>query len=66
MSDTWFYRNDMTAILSEKITEEMEKLILMKRMGNLEDIANAVNFLCSEQACYITREVLQLNDERMM
>ncbi|MDR1434796.1 MAG: 3-oxoacyl-[acyl-carrier-protein] reductase [Puniceicoccales bacterium] len=56
-----FIESDMTAALSEKITEEMKKLIPMKRMGNPEDIANAVSFLCSEGAGYITGEVLTVD-----
>jgi 3-oxoacyl-[acyl-carrier protein] reductase len=56
-----FIESDMTAALSEKIVDEMKKLIPMKRMGVPEDVAHAVSFLCSEEASYITGEVLTVD-----
>jgi 3-oxoacyl-[acyl-carrier protein] reductase len=56
-----FIESDMTAVLSEKIVEEAKKAIPMKRMGVPEDIANAVGFLCSEAANYITGTVLTVD-----
>jgi 3-oxoacyl-[acyl-carrier protein] reductase len=56
-----FIESDMTAVLSEKIIEESKKLIPMKRMGVPEDVANAVSFLCSEDANYITGAVLTVD-----
>jgi len=44
------------------IAEEMKELMLantpLGRFGSPEDIAGAVRFLCSEQASFITGEVL--------
>lgn len=41
--------------------EEMLKMILAQRMGTPEEVAGAVNFLMSEEASYITRQVLAVN-----
>jgi 3-oxoacyl-[acyl-carrier protein] reductase len=48
--------------LTQVIPEEMKELMLantpLGRFGSPEDIAGAVRFLCSEQASFITGEVL--------
>ncbi len=41
--------------------EEVQKMIPMKRLGKPEDIAAAVSFLLSENAGYITRQVISVN-----
>jgi 3-oxoacyl-[acyl-carrier protein] reductase len=41
--------------------EEMLKMIPAQRMGTPEEVAGAVNFLMSEEASYITRQVLAVN-----
>lgn len=41
--------------------EEMLKMIPAQRMGTPEEVAGAVNFLISEEASYITRQVLAVN-----
>jgi 3-oxoacyl-[acyl-carrier protein] reductase len=56
-----FIESDMTAGLSEKIIEDIKKNIPMKRMGIPKDVANAVDFLCSEEAQYITGAVLTVD-----
>jgi 3-oxoacyl-[acyl-carrier protein] reductase len=48
----------MTEQLSEKIKESTIARIPMKRYGSIEDVANAVNFLASGAADYITGQVL--------
>lgn len=52
---------DMTAALSEKIKEVMLQEIPAGRMGTPEDVANAVAFLVSDQAAYITGQVLSVD-----
>jgi len=41
--------------------EEMLKMIPAQRMGTPEEVAGAVNFLMSDEASYITRQVLAVN-----
>lgn len=53
-----FIQTDMTAVLSDKVKEETAKLIPMGSFGNPEDVAKAVAFLASEDARYITGQVL--------
>ena len=56
----------MTAALSEKVKEVMLKEIPAGRMGTPEDVANAVAFLVSDQAAYITGQVLSVNGGLVM
>lgn len=51
-----------TDMLDEDLPiEEMLKMIPAQRMGTPEEVAGAVNFLMSEEASYITRQVLAVN-----
>lgn len=51
-----------TEILDEQVpVEEILKAIPAQRMGTPEEVAGAVNFLMSEEAAYITRQVLAVN-----
>jgi 3-oxoacyl-[acyl-carrier protein] reductase len=52
---------DMTRHLSDKVKEEFLKMIPLGRAGQPEDVAQAVLFLASEQASYITGQVLSVN-----
>lgn len=56
-----FIKTDMTAKLSDEVKEYYEKNIPLSRLGNPEEIANAVAFLLSDNASYITGEVLKVN-----
>jgi 3-oxoacyl-[acyl-carrier protein] reductase len=51
----------MTAGLSEAVKTEFTKQIPLGRMGTATDIAAAVVFLASEEAGYITGQVLGVN-----
>jgi 3-oxoacyl-[acyl-carrier protein] reductase len=51
----------MTAVLDEKQRAAMTTLIPLGRAGTDQDIANAVRFLASEEAAYITGHVLDVN-----
>jgi len=41
--------------------EEVAKLVPMRRLGRPEEVAGAVAFLCSDEAAYITRQVISVN-----
>ncbi len=56
-----FIETDMTAILSEDLKTNMLAHIPLKRFGKPEDIAAAVKFLASDEAGYITGQVLNVN-----
>lgn len=52
---------DMTKVLSDNIRNEILKNIPLQRMGNVEDISNCVAFLHSEDASYITGQVISVD-----
>ena len=52
---------DMTTSLSDKAKEMMISQIPLGRVGTPEDIAAAVLFLASDQAAYITGQVIHVN-----
>jgi 3-oxoacyl-[acyl-carrier protein] reductase len=56
-----FIETDMTAVLPEKIKEYMLKLIPLGRFGQPEEVAEAVAFLVSDKAAYITGQVIHVN-----
>lgn len=56
-----FIETDMTAELGDKARDTLMQRIPLKKMGAPEDIANAVSFLASEQASYITGQTLAVN-----
>ena len=56
-----FINTAMTQSLNESQQEAILSQIPLGRMGNAEDIANAVAFLVSEEASYITGTVLHVN-----
>jgi len=56
-----FIQTAMTEAIPEKIREEMKKNIPLGYFGAPEDIANAVIFLASSDADYITGQVLHIN-----
>lgn len=53
-----FIESDMTKDLPQ---EELKKLVPMNRFGRPEEVAALVGFLCSDEAGYITGEVININ-----
>jgi 3-oxoacyl-[acyl-carrier protein] reductase len=56
-----FIETDMTAVLSDKVKEALMKQIPMGHIGKPEDVAAAIIFLASEDASYITGQVIHVN-----
>ena len=56
-----FIETDMTASLSQELKDGMLNRIPLKRFGKAEEVAAAVKFLASEDAAYITGQVLRVN-----
>jgi len=56
-----FIDTEMTSRLPAEVKEKMVASIALGRLGQAEDIARAVVFLASEEASYITGEVLKVN-----
>jgi 3-oxoacyl-[acyl-carrier protein] reductase len=56
-----YVATDMTSVLPEEVKAKILASIPLGRMGQPEDIANAVKFLVSEDAGYITGHVLAVN-----
>ncbi len=56
-----FIDTDMTADLSEKVCADAAAAVPLGHFGRPEDVAEAVAFLASEQAAYITGQVLAVD-----
>jgi len=56
-----YIATDMTAKLPEEVREAMKKTIPMPRLGDPEDVARAVRFLCSDESSYITGVCLRVD-----
>ena len=61
-----FIQTAMTDALSEEARQSMQKLIPLGRLGMPEDVARAVAFLASEDAAYITGQVLTVDGGMVM
>ena len=56
-----FIRTEMTDVLPEDVKKAMGEQIPLKHFGETKDIAEAVAFLASDEAAYITGQVLHVD-----
>ena len=56
-----FIQTAMTDVLSDEVKDEMKKAIPLGQFGTPEDVTNAVIFLSSKEADYITGQVIHVN-----
>lgn len=61
-----FILTEMTSQMKPEILEAEVKKIPCGRIGQPADIANAVNFLCSDEAAWITGETMSVNGGQLM
>jgi 3-oxoacyl-[acyl-carrier protein] reductase len=61
-----FIETAMTSTLSDDFKQNAVQMIPLGRVGRPEDVANAVAFLASEEASYITGHVLNVNGGMLM
>ncbi len=52
---------DMTGALPEAARAKLQEMIPLARIGSAQEVADAVAFLASDQASYVTGEVLRVN-----
>ncbi|MCI8454205.1 MAG: 3-oxoacyl-[acyl-carrier-protein] reductase [Lachnospiraceae bacterium] len=56
-----FIRTEMTEVLPDTVKEAMKEQIPLKHFGETEDVAEAAAFLASDEAAYITGQVLHID-----
>lgn len=61
-----FIETSMTAVLDEKVVEAMKAQIPLGRLGKVDDVAKLVCFLASEDASYITGQVINVDGGMVM
>lgn len=61
-----YIQTDMTGALGQEVRDQLLKFIPMQRVGDVKDIADAVGFLASDAASYITGQTLHVNGGMFM
>jgi 3-oxoacyl-[acyl-carrier protein] reductase len=53
-----YIETELTGVLSEPVRELIRTNTPLQRLGTPEDVAGAVRFLCSDEAAFVTGEIL--------
>ena len=61
-----FIDTAMTQKLDDTVKKQMLSGIPLKRFGDVQDVANVVKFLCSEESAYITGQVINVDGGMVM
>lgn len=61
-----YIQTDMTAKLTQDVIDKMKAIIPLSRLGEPSDVAKAVRFLASDEAAYITGQVLTVDGGMVM
>ncbi len=61
-----FIETDMTAVLNDEVVASLKAQIPLGRLGNVSDVARVVAFLASEDASYITGQVVNVDGGMVM
>ena len=61
-----FIDTDMTSVLSDKVKENINLQIPLKRMGKAQEVANVVSFLANDESSYITGQVINVDGGMVM
>lgn len=61
-----FIKTKMTDALNEAVSAQIIATIPMERIGTARDVANLVAFLCSDEADYITGQVINVDGGMVM
>lgn len=61
-----FIKTPMTDAMTEEQRQKMLEQVSMKRYGEPEEVASVVSFLCSDDASYVTGQVIEISGGLMM
>lgn len=61
-----FIATSMTDVLKDEVKESINQSIPLKRMGTVQDVANVVKFLTSEDSSYVTGQVIHVDGGMLM